>query len=164
MTVIDNIHPVRLSESMWILKIGLMEKYSKNLGHRTNFSRRSRKRGFISIKNKMKRLNSTQNTKSKQKSKYSQMKNSQKVLANQKNYGIPWNLFLSPRRQWFQTLMQLMIPAKASMSDQRFFNVVDQRWNKVDGTLKMKQNLTLDFQRSTTSIRCPTLKQRCINV
>ena len=62
MTVIDNIHPVRLRESMGILKIGLMEKYSKNLGQGTNFSRRSRKRGFISIKNNIKRLTSTQNT------------------------------------------------------------------------------------------------------
>ena len=50
-------------------------------------------------------------------------------------------------------------------SDQRCFNVVDQRWNNVDATLKMKQNSTSDFQRCLTFIqrRCPTLKQRWNN-
>ena len=53
-------------------------------------------------------------------------------------------------------------PANISTSDRRCFNVVDQRWNNVDPTLKMKQNPTSDFQRCTTLIqrRCPTLKQR----
>ena len=57
-------------------------------------------------------------------------------------------------------------PANISTSDQRCFNVVDQRWNNVDPTLKMKQNPTSDFQRRTTLIqrRCPTLKQRWNNV
>ena len=45
------------------------------------------------------------------------------------------------------------IPANISMSDQRCFNVVDQRWNNVDSTLKMKQNPMSDFQRRTTLIQ-----------
>ena len=57
-------------------------------------------------------------------------------------------------------------PAYVSASDQRCFNVVDQRWNNVDPTLKMKQNPTSDFQRCTTLIQrqCATLKQRQNNV
>ena len=53
-----------------------------------------------------------------------------------------------------------------STSDQRCFNVVDQRWNNVGPTLKMKQNPTSDFQRCTTLIQChwPTLKERWNNV
>ena len=45
-------------------------------------------------------------------------------------------------------------------------NVVDQCWNNIDLTLKMKQNPTLDFQRCTTLMRrqCPTLKQPRDNV
>ena len=43
-------HPVRPNESKGILKIGLMERYLKNLGKRTNSLKRSRKRGIISIK------------------------------------------------------------------------------------------------------------------
>ena len=39
----------------------------------------------------------------------------------------------------------LLIPANISTSDQRCLNVVDQRWNNVDPTLKMKQNPTSDF-------------------
>ena len=41
------------------------------------------------------------------------------------------------------------------------FKVVDQRWNNIDPTLKMKQNPTSDFQRCTTLIQCQcmTLKQ-----
>ena len=56
--------------------------------------------------------------------------------------------------------------ANISTSDQRCFNVVDQRWNNVDPTLKMKQNPMSDFQRCTTLIQrqCPTLKQRRNNV
>ena len=58
------------------------------------------------------------------------------------------------------------LPANISTSDQRCFNVVDQRWNNVDPTLKMKQNPTSDFQWSATLIQrqCPTLKQRRNNV
>ena len=61
---------------------------------------------------------------------------------------------------------QVSLPANISTSDQRCFNVVDQRWNNVDPTLKMKQNLTSDFQSSTTLIqnRCPTLKEHRSNV
>ena len=57
-------------------------------------------------------------------------------------------------------------PANISTSDQRCFNVLDQRWNNVDPTLKMKQNPKSDFQRCTTLIQrqCPTLKQRRNNV
>ena len=45
-------------------------------------------------------------------------------------------------------------------------STLDQRWNNVDPTLKMKQNPTSDFQRCTTLIQrqCPTLKQRRNNV
>ena len=55
---------------------------------------------------------------------------------------------------------------KKSTSDQLCFNVVDQRWNNVDPTMKMKQNSTPDFQRCTTLIQrqFPTLKQRWNNV
>ena len=42
-------HPVRLNESKGILKIGLMERYLKNLGKRTNSLKRSRKQGIISV-------------------------------------------------------------------------------------------------------------------
>ena len=68
-----------------------------------------------------------------------------------------------------QKLFKLIVssyPASISTSDQRCFNVVDQRWNNVDTTLKMKQNPTSDFQRCTTLIQrqCPTLKQRRNNV
>ena len=57
-------------------------------------------------------------------------------------------------------------PTKILTSHQRCFNVVDQRWNNVDLTLKMKQNPTSDFQWSTMLIQrqCPTLKQRRKNV
>ena len=60
----------------------------------------------------------------------------------------------------------LSFPANISTLDQRCFNFVDQRWNNVDPTLKMKQNPTSDFQRCTTLIQlqCPTLKQRRNNV
>ena len=48
------------------------------------------------------------------------------------------------------------------MSDQRCFIIVDQGWNNIDPTLKMKQNATYDLQRHTKLIelQCPTLKQR----
>ena len=36
-------------------------------------------------------------------------------------------------------------PANISTLDQRWFNIVDHRWNRVDSTLKMKQNRELDF-------------------
>ena len=51
--------------------------------------------------------------------------------------------------------------ANISTSHQCCFNVVDQ-----NGTLKMKQNLTSDFQRCTTLIQrqCPTFTQRRDNV
>ena len=53
-------------------------------------------------------------------------------------------------------------PANISTSDQRRFNVVDQRWNNVDPMLKMKQKPTLCFQRC---IFKPTLDfQRCFDV
>ena len=60
------------------------------------------------------------------------------------------------------TISDKSYTANVSMSDQYCFNVVDQRRNNVDPTLKMKQNSTSDFQRCTTLIqrRCPTLKQR----
>ena len=62
-------------------------------------------------------------------------------------------------------LLKRSFPANISTLDQHCFNVVDQRWNNVDLTLKMKQNSTSDFQRCTTLIqrRCATLKQRWYN-
>ena len=58
------------------------------------------------------------------------------------------------------------IPPNILTSDQRWFNVADQRWNKADPTLKMKQNPTSDFQRFITLIQrlCPTLKQPWYNI
>ena len=49
-----------------------------------------------------------------------------------------------------------------STLDQRCFKAVDQGWNNVDPTLKIKQNPTSDFQRLIQR-RCPTLKQRWYN-
>ena len=49
-------------------------------------------------------------------------------------------------------------PANILMSDQRCFNIVNQHWNYVDPTLKVKQNPKSVFQR------CTTLYQRCFNV
>ena len=40
-------------------------------------------------------------------------------------------------------------PAKLLTLDQRRFDVMNQRGNNVGPTLKMKQNLTSDFQRCT---------------
>ena len=57
-------------------------------------------------------------------------------------------------------------PANISMLGQRCFNVVNQCWNNVDPTLKMKKNPMSNFQRCTTLIqhRCATLKQCWNNV
>ena len=52
-------------------------------------------------------------------------------------------------------------PANISTSDQRCFNVVNQRWNNVDPMLKMKQKPTLYFQRC---IFKPTLDFQRFNV
>ena len=51
------LHPLRLNESKGMLKIGLMEKHLKNFGQGLNSFKRSRERGFILIKNYIKRLN-----------------------------------------------------------------------------------------------------------
>ena len=54
------LHLVRLNDSKKILEIGLMERKNlNNLGQGTNSLKRSRKRGFISIKSYIKRLNKT---------------------------------------------------------------------------------------------------------
>ena len=77
-----------------------------------------------------------------------------------------WGIFLLLNLlRWTDTSLlfnKSLFPANISMSDQCCFNVVDQRWNNVDSTLKMKQNPTLEFQRCTTLIQrqCPKLKQR----
>ena len=65
-----------------------------------------------------------------------------------------------------EIILLIAYPANISTSDQRCFNVVDQRWNNVDPTLKMKENPTSDFQRCTKLIQrqCPTLKQHWNNV
>ena len=57
-------------------------------------------------------------------------------------------------------------PANILTSYQHCVNVVDQRWNNINPMLKMKQNLTSDFQRCMTLIqcRCLTLKQHWNNV
>ena len=77
-----------------------------------------------------------------------------------------WNVKCWYCRCMFRTLQTSMFPANISPSDQRCFNVVDQRLNNVDPTMKMKQNSTSDFQRCTTLIQCrfPTLKQRWNNI
>ena len=56
----------------------------------------------------------------------------------------------------------IFIISSSQRTLQRRINVVDQRWNNVDQTLKLKQSPTSDFQRFTRLIqrRCPTLKQR----
>ena len=58
------------------------------------------------------------------------------------------------------------IPPNISTSDQRCFNIVNQRWNDVDSTVKIKQNTMLDFQLYTTLTQrqCPALKQRRKNI
>ena len=74
-------------------------------------------------------------------------------------------LIWAERKKFFFLLyFSISFPANISTPDQRCFNGVDQRWNNVDLTLKMKQNPTSDLQRCTTLIqrRCPTLKQRWI--
>ena len=77
---------------------------------------------------------------------------------------------ISAKRSLFSlvnlTGISLSCPANISTSDQRCFNIVDQSWNNVDPTLKMKQNPTSDFQRCTMLIQrqCPTLKQCRNNV
>ena len=69
----------------------------------------------------------------------------------------------------------LFYPTNISTSDLLCFNVVDQRWNNVDPTLKMRQNPidttsvpdveTTSKKRYTTSKPCcTTLIKRCINV
>ena len=66
-------------------------------------------------------------------------------------------------------------PANISTSNQRCFNVVDQRWNNVDLTLKMKKirrrflNHNVDKTSHpdveiTSKQRCITLYQCCFNV
>ena len=68
---------------------------------------------------------------------------------------------------WYNSYIKIdNNPRNISTSDQSCFNVVDQRWNNVDPTLKMKQNPTSDFQRCTMLIQrqYPTLKQRWYNV
>ena len=58
-------------------------------------------------------------------------------------------------------------PANISTSDQCSFNVLDERWNNVDPTLKMKQNPTLKSEPDvdTTSKKYfKTLLQRCIDI
>ena len=68
-----------------------------------------------------------------------------------------------------QTNMSKLDQRCFNVVDQRWNNFVDQCWNNFDLTLKMKQNLTSDFQHCTMLIqgrwkRCITLIQRFINV
>ena len=58
------LHPVRLSESKGIHKIGLLKKYLKNLRKGTNSLKHLRKQDFLSIKNYIKRLNTMQKSQS----------------------------------------------------------------------------------------------------
>ena len=46
--------------------------------------------------------------------------------------------------------LAILLPANISTSDKSCFNVVGQRSNNVDPTLKMKQNLTLYFKGCIT--------------
>ena len=72
-----------------------------------------------------------------------------------------FNLFINDITFFIQYCTLSNYPANFSTSNQRCFSVVDQRWNNVDPTLKMKQNPTSDFKRCATLIqrRFPTLKQ-----
>ena len=54
-----------------------------------------------------------------------------------------------------------LISANFWTLDQRWFNVVNQGWDIVDRTLKMKQTPTSDFQGYTRLHSSPKLKQRC---
>ena len=67
-----------------------------------------------------------------------------------------------PPKYLFEFLLIGSYPAKVWTSDQRYFNVVDQRRNNVYPTLN--QNPTLGFQCCTTSTQlwCTTLKPRWI--
>ena len=69
-------------------------------------------------------------------------------------------------KAFFQIKIYRNSPTNISTSDQRCFSVVDESWNNVDPSLKLKQNPTSGFQRCTKLIKrqCPTLKQRLNNV
>ena len=76
--------------------------------------------------------------------------------------------FSKSKSSFFRNLLFNVGPTFQT-SDQLCFNVVDKHWNNVDPTLKMKQNLTSDFQRCTTLIQRrnkvgTTLIQRCFNL
>ena len=56
-----------------------------------------------------------------------------------------------------------LFPVNILASEKGCFKVVGQHWNNVDLTLKMKENLTSDFQRCTMLIQrqCKTIKLYC---
>ena len=60
------------------------------------------------------------------------------------------------------TIVVYSIPVNISTLDQRCFNIVDQRWNNVDPTLKMKENPTSDFQRLYNFVL--SFLQRVLNI
>ena len=107
------LHPVKLNEWMVIIKIGLTEKYLKNLGQGTNSLKRSKKRGFISIKNYIKRLNTTHKSQSQQKRKHTLMKNSEsfgkpkEVWNILKTLGMPKKMVVPNFMQWLITVMNI---------------------------------------------------------
>ena len=74
-------------------------------------------------------------------------------------------LTFPPQMEWYLNAQRFYL-ANISTSHQRCFKVVDQRWNSVESTLKMKQNPTSDFQHYKTLIQrqSPTLQQRRSNV
>ena len=101
------LHPVRLTESKGILKIGLIEKYLKNLGQRTNSLHHSRKLGCISIKN------------------YKQAKyNAQKLIATKSQAFFDENVSESVRKpkELWNTMKSLGMPKKTVVSN---FNAID---------------------------------------
>ena len=80
-------------------------------------------------------------------------KNYHWLRTKNEGYGFgEWRFF-----SWILMSVHVHFQANISTSDQRCFNVLDQRWNNLDLTLKMKQNRTSDFPL------CTTLMQRWLN-
>ena len=105
------LHPVRLNKSKGTLKIGLIEKYLKNLGQGTRSLKRSRKRGFISIK-------------SYKKARYI----AQKLIGAKKQSFFAEKLSESVRKpkELWNTLKSLGMPKKTVVSN---FNAIDRDFN-----------------------------------
>ena len=68
-----------------------------------------------------------------------------KIFSKQKCYTILFSFFSRILSHTLCGLKRTLFPASISTKDQYCSNVVDQRWNNVNPTLKMKQNPTSDF-------------------